>query len=178
MELLIALLRVVRLPVDFLFLTLDFARIVAWSLWAPLTRLVGLPTHRNDPLHRGGDVFETGAQDCPRAWKYGTRGVFRLICPFVGQTENREPFCTFRADDPQEVYWPSWLRRGLLGMALIVMWAGVVSAGVVGWHQLPFVQRWREQFERPESRIVVPLASRADEDRDLARAYQEPTAYE
>ena len=145
MTLLRLLLRIVRLPVDFLFLTFDFGRIVAWTLWVPLTRLVRLPVQRDDPLHRGGDVLPTGSRDCPRAWKYGTRGLFRVICPYVRQTEDREPFCTFRPDDPQEVYWPSWLRRAVLGMALTVLWVGVLGTGVVGWYQLPFVQRWQEQ---------------------------------
>ena len=135
--------RLIRLPLDLLFFTFDFGRVLVWPAAVVMRKVLRMPPRTDDPMHRGGDVFATGRQDCPRAWKYGSRGAFRLICPFMRQTEDREPICTFHGDDPQETHWPSLRRRVALAACLLLIWGGIGRASAMAWQRLPFVQRWR-----------------------------------
>ena len=129
MTLLRALLRVVRLPVDFLFLTVDFCRLMLWLVCRRARTLVGWPPRHWGPYCQSARTVSTGDQICPAARKYGTLRVFRLLCPYVRLTKERERFCTF-ADAVGGDYCLAWARSLGLGAALVALWIGVGVAAV------------------------------------------------
>ena len=129
MALLRALLCLVRLPVDFLFLTLDFCRLMLWLVWSRARMLVGRPLHKWGPFCETTHTVSIGEQLCPVSRKYGALGVFRRLCPYVHRTEGGERFCTF-IDAVGGVYSARWPRVLGLGAGLCALWLAAGAAAL------------------------------------------------
>ena len=83
------------------------------------------------PFCENPRTVSSGAQVCPVAWKYGTLGVFKLLCPDCRTTSAGERFCGVVEDDRQHRREVSLSRVVALGGVLTVFWLGLAAA-IVG----------------------------------------------
>ena len=157
MTLLRGLLRLVRLPVDVLLLSFDFCRLVLWLVWSRAGMLIGRAPRHWGPYCRTARMSSTGEQACPAARKYGTLGVFRLLCPYVHRTEEGERFCTF-VDAVGGLYSSSWTRVLGLGAVLAAVWVALAVVALSLPRSRPLgprlLARLREGPKAPVDHVV------------------------
>lgn len=156
------MLRLARLPLDILFLTVDVTRTLAWDVHQQVLRRLRIPVGDHDPLHRENDFLSNGAPGCARASKYGSLRVFRLLCPFAQRTAAGEVSCAFQATDPQDTYWPSWPRKAALALGLTAFWLAI-AGGAMALSRGPSVDRQPDELDPRRTQVATaPRAERGE----------------
>ena len=127
--------RLLRLPVDFVWLTVDFCRLVLWAGWTRGMRLLGAEAAPWGPFCAGAESSAAQAPLCPVARKYGSIGVIRALCPAASVAESGERVCTYQGDYEKGVYVPYWGRAAGTGLVLLIAWSAIGAAVVHDWRK-------------------------------------------
>ena len=182
-----SVIRLLRLPFDFLWLTLDLCRLILWALWTRVMRVFGAQGTSWGPFCSGAESSAAQAPLCPVARKYGSTSVIRALCPAVHTAESGERVCTYQGDYDKGVYVPYWGRATGVGLALLVVWSGIGAAAVlrlrksasrrappVAVVQRPSVPAPRPPTVEPEP-APSPRREAAPEPKEVPRASVSPT---
>ena len=126
-----SVIRLLRLPLDVLWLMLDLGRLVLWAAWTRVLRAFGVEATSWGPFCSGAESSTAQAPLCPVARKYGSISVIRALCPAVRQAESGERVCTYQANYEKGVYEPYWARAMGVGLALLVLFSAVAGAAAL-----------------------------------------------
>ena len=140
-----SVIRLLRLPVDVLWLTLDLSRLILWAAWTRVLRAFGAEAMSWGPFCSGVESSAAQARVCPVARKYGAIGMLRALCPAAQVAASGERVCTYQGDYEKDVYVPYWGRVIGIGLALLVLWSAIGAAVQFG-------------LRKPASSAAAPVA--------------------
>jgi len=127
-------LRAMHLPLDVVFLTIDFCRALAFDV----SRKMLSPANVPDLFRCGSRDTAEGRPACLPARKYGNLALFRLLCPGARVKPNtREAY--YCAKEPE--FKLSCVRMLSLGAGLLVLWSGIALGVVYARHRFPRAYR-------------------------------------